>query len=118
MISLEETALLIKKLIEEQTPVLGYLATVDGSNGKLSGCVDSCTPDGGVVVVGKKGEHGSMSANLCLFFGASDNLEAWFGTAQELPEQARDAASTRWGNTVLTLRARSTRSRLVLFFNS
>ena len=73
----EEGALLVKKLLDEATPVLAYLIGGDGSHGKVQGFVDSFTSEVGLVVSATKGLP-SRADNLCLFLESSDNSTYFF----------------------------------------
>ena len=113
----EEGALLVKKLLDEATPVLAYLIGGDGSHGKVQGFVDSFTSEVGLVVSATKGLP-STADNLCLFLGSSDNLTYFFGDEREIPEPSREEAVGKYGNTILTVLAVSSGSFMVLYFNS
>ncbi len=113
----EEGALLVKKLLDEATPVLAFLIGGDGSHGKVQGFVDSFTSEVGLVVSATKGLP-STADNLCLFLGSSDNLTYCFGDEREIPEPSREEAVGKYGNTILTVLAVSSGSFMVLYFNS
>jgi hypothetical protein len=113
----EEGALLVKKLLDEATPVLAYLIGGDGSHGKVQGFVDSFTSEVGLVVSATKGLP-STADNLCLFLGSSDNLTYFFGDEREIPEPSREEAVGKYGNTILTVLAVASGSFMVLYFNS
>lgn len=82
MTSLEEGKLLLKKLLDEAIPVLAFLSAADGSSAKLSGFVDSCTNEVGIVIAAKKGAP-AESANLRLAV-RTGGLECFFGDEREL----------------------------------
>ena|SRR5438105_12170166 len=116
MTSLEEGKLVLKKLLDESIPVLAFLAAADGSSAKLSGFVDSCTNEVGIVVAAKNGAP-AESTNLRLAVGA-EGLAFSFGDERELAPELREYMVGRFGNTVLTVRVLESGSLLVLFFNS
>jgi hypothetical protein len=116
MTSFGEGALLVKKLLDESIPVVAYLVSSDRSSAKVRGFVDSFTSDVGLVVSALRGSP-STCDNLRLFFGPADNLAYDFGDEREFPGDSKDFVET-YGNTMLTIRAISSGSIMVLCFNS
>ena len=95
---------------------MAYLVSVDRSSAKVRGFVDSFTSDVGLVVSAFRGRP-STCDNLRLFFGSADNLAYAFGDEREFPGDSGDFVE-KYGNTMLTIRAISTGSMMVLCFNS
>jgi hypothetical protein len=117
IMKLEEGTSILKKLLEESIPVVAFLNAPDGSSAKVSGFVDSCTNDVGIVVAGKKGSPES-GPRLHLAAGREGGMEFFFGDERELPSEIRAGMVEQYGNTVLMVQMQTTGSKLALFFNS
>ncbi len=114
VISWDEAALLIKKLMAESIPVIAFFVSADGSHTKLLGFVDSATFDDGLVICGTQGKPTKSSY---IRVPLADGCECLFGDKREMAEEeGREELAAKYGEAVLMLRL-PTDSTLSLFFN-
>jgi hypothetical protein len=100
-ISLEDAALLLKKLTTEAIPVTAFFVSADGSQTKLLGFVDSVTAEVGLVVCGTQGRPSDSSCLRVPIEGA----DFLFGDKREMKVEhsLREELASRYGEAVLKM---------------
>ena len=102
VISSDDAASLLSKLLSERVPVHALLIFPSGTRVVFSGFVDSVTPQTGIVLsVARPPSDGPATISVPIF---DRECEFGYADARELPEKGREELVQRYGDAVLSFR--------------